>query len=201
MIEEEDIYDGFDAYKLYLAVKSHFSSKYDFFKYDGRIKAYKESYLKRNDRFLFKRIEKQFSRKEIVEIFVSNFVKDKDAWIGVHSLDNYYEWKKVQESLGYVFEEDMRKIDDWLADNKHNFDFMFVPVDGFPPLFEMMVREDIRIESLIIMDEVLDFMKRWDVAMKDDLLWQKYYTNIRNFRPFLKFDAPKYKTIMQKIFT
>ena len=42
--------DAFDAYKVYIALKSHFNSDYDFNKYHGKTRVNLDSFLKRSDR-------------------------------------------------------------------------------------------------------------------------------------------------------
>ena len=47
--------DAFEAYKIYMGLKAHFNSKYDFTKYGGKTRNSKSSYLKRKDKhFLVK---------------------------------------------------------------------------------------------------------------------------------------------------
>ena len=43
------IMDAFNAFKIYMGLKAHFNSNYDFTKYGGKTKASKSSYLKRKD--------------------------------------------------------------------------------------------------------------------------------------------------------
>ena len=40
------MYGGFDVFKTYLAVKNHFTTDYDYIKYDGRVTAKLESFTK-----------------------------------------------------------------------------------------------------------------------------------------------------------
>ena len=50
--------DAFDAYKIYIALKSHFNSDYDFNKYHGKTSVTLDSFLKRSDRsFLVELVE------------------------------------------------------------------------------------------------------------------------------------------------
>ena len=45
---------AYNCYCLYLAMKNHFTQEeYDFFKYNGKINAIKESFLSRKDRYQF----------------------------------------------------------------------------------------------------------------------------------------------------
>ena len=44
--------EGYDAYCLYLAINNHFhSDSYDFFKYNGKVSAKLESFMKRKDKY------------------------------------------------------------------------------------------------------------------------------------------------------
>ena len=49
--------EAFQAYKTYVAIKNHFTSKtYDFFKYNGRTKASRSTFEKRNDKYFFSKL-------------------------------------------------------------------------------------------------------------------------------------------------
>ena len=49
--------NGYEAYRLYLAVKLHFSTEnYDFFKHNAKVNASIGSFTKRNDRYFFHRL-------------------------------------------------------------------------------------------------------------------------------------------------
>ena len=45
--------DDFEAFKIYLAMKTHFNSEYDFIKYKGKVSPKKETYYNRRDRRTF----------------------------------------------------------------------------------------------------------------------------------------------------
>ena len=53
-----EVTEGFDAYKVYLALRQHFTSVYDYFKYNGKVRAGVESFLKRKDKFVASRQQK-----------------------------------------------------------------------------------------------------------------------------------------------
>ena len=45
---------SYDAYKLYLAIKLHFTTaNYDYFKHNAKVNSSLNAFLKRNDRFFF----------------------------------------------------------------------------------------------------------------------------------------------------
>jgi len=78
----KNIYEGFNAYKLYLAVKNHFTTSYDFFKYNGKVNAKEDSFLKRKDKFFFAKLQRKYKDNDLRDLFVSNFADGEDFWIG-----------------------------------------------------------------------------------------------------------------------
>ena len=46
---------GFEVYKMYLALKNHFTrDNYDYQKYNGKVSASEKAFEQRRDRFFFK---------------------------------------------------------------------------------------------------------------------------------------------------
>ena len=67
--------EPFQAWKCYLALKLHFTtSSYDIVQHKGRVKASKDSFQRRNDFFLFKKLAKTYTDEEVINFLVSNFV-------------------------------------------------------------------------------------------------------------------------------
>ena len=53
------MYGGFDVFKVYLAVKLHFTTNYDYFEYDGKVNCKLETL-----------------RKEMIDIFFTNLARN-----------------------------------------------------------------------------------------------------------------------------
>ena len=91
--------EAYDAYKIYHALKLHFNSNYDFNKYNGKVSASFESYLKRSDKFQFSKLRKQHG-ETLKDFYIANFMH-KDYWIGdlfgEEAKENYTEWKKYNQ--------------------------------------------------------------------------------------------------------
>ena len=98
---------GYESYQLYLGIKLHYNSDYDFNKYNGKVSASFESYLKRSDKFQFSKLRKQHG-ENLKDFYIANFMY-KDYWIGdlfgEEAKENYTEWKKYNQSLLYCFEK------------------------------------------------------------------------------------------------
>lgn len=197
-----DVNEGFDAFKTYLALRQHFTSDYDYFKYKGKVKAKIESFLKRKDKFFFRKLQKKYSKDELVDFFVSNFIAKGDNWIGnlisKESEDNYETWRNNNESSTYRFSNDILFINDFCRTNDLQAnDLILVNDNDHPKLLLFYFQNKISIETLIILDKVLGFVRYWDAKL-DDVLWDEKKRLIYNYRSFVKYDLDKCKQIVKE---
>lgn len=185
--------DGFDAYKTYVALKNHFSSKtYDFFKYNGRTRASLKSFEKRSDKYQFTKLSKQ---KNIIDYLVANIVYGGDVWVGdvinnTEAEKNYLKFIKNKESASYIFKQDLQKFDNPFLSN-------FVVIDGqHPRALNLLMEKQINIETLIIINELTSFMKIWNRKIEDTIVWPTIFLKCKKLRPFLNFDNDRMKNIL-----
>src|SRR6056297_86975 len=119
--------DAYDIYVYYLAMKRHFTSNYDFFKYNGKIKANVQSFENRKDKFFFYKLSK---RSEAKELILANMIVDPSIWIGDMLEDkahqNYIAWAKRIQALTYNFKRELNELND-------NFDSNIVVDNGQHP--------------------------------------------------------------------
>jgi len=190
-----------DAYKCYLSLKNHFTKdSYDYHKYCGKSRATVQSFYKRKDRFWFEKLARNKDDKEIVDFFVSNFITCTDPsklWIGEmirEGEDRYVAWKKRNQSLSYVFKEEIESI---FADN--NFDSMF-SMDGsrHPQILKEYLRNNISIETMVILDNILGFRNEFDKKLQDPV-WQTVSMRMKKYSPFLHIDVFRYKKVLKEI--
>ena len=197
--------NGFEVYKVYLAIKLHFTSKnqsYDFHKHGGRTTARLETFTKRRDRYFFHKLSKSYNDITIVDYFVSNFVTNTNLWVGDiigHSGDEAYkEWSKRLESLHYYYEQDIDYILERMTANKMHFDDIFTSKDGqHPPILKMVLSKKISLETFLILEDILSFAKRLDKDISETVLWPKMHDRVIRYRPFMKFNNTKYKMTLK----
>lgn len=186
--------EAFEAYKTYVAIKNHFSSKtYDFFKYGGRTKASRSTFEKRSDRYFFHKLSK---RKEVVNYLVANFAyNDSSTWVGDfvnnEQSDRYYlRMVKIRESLSYIFSQDLDKLET-------SFDSNFQVIEGqHPIILRKYLQKEINIETLIILDDMISFMRKWNRRIQDPVVWPQVYFKCKKYRPFFEYDKDKLKKIV-----
>ena len=191
----------FEVYKSYLALKNHFTKEnYDYHKYCGRSRASKESFYKRKDRYFFERLSRQKKDEEIKAYFVANFVDCSDPerlWIGDiirEGEDVYIEWLKKSQSLFYLF-----KTETEIFMNKTNFNQLFECKTGtHPEIIKKYLQKGITIETLTILDMILDFVKDFDKKLTDPI-WDFVSLRIRKYESFLNIDIEKYKSTLKEI--
>jgi len=183
--------EAFAAYQFYIALKQHFTSSYDYFKYNGKVTVNINSFEIRKDKFVFYKLSK---KKDYQKIILANFVADNGKkWIGdllSTEADNIYnEWLNRQQSLSYRFKSELSTIDD--------IDLSCRVVEGqHPELLERYLRGDISIESLIICDDLLNIFNYWDKKIGVQIIWNDVYFKLRKYKPFLQYDRSGMKKIM-----
>jgi len=184
--------EPYDAYIKYLALKSHFQDKnYDYFKYNGKVKAWCTTFDTRRDKYFFYKLTKQ---KDPVEFLIANFIDSDDFYIGDIREDKaneiYTEYRKRQQSLSYVFKNDLSKMKEDFNDN------IIVPQNSHPYLLRLYMRKDICLETLILIDRCVKMFKYWDKELKDDIMWPDIKMKATKYSPFLNVDINKYRDII-----
>ena len=184
--------EPYEAYVKYLALKSHFSDKnYDYFKYNGKVKAWRTTFEQRKDKYFFYKLSK---KKDPVEYLVANFIGSNDFYIGNIRADEsdqvYMEWKKRIESLGYTFKSDLSKMKEDFNSN------IIVPENEHPYLLRLYMRRDICIETLTLINKCCKMFDYWDKELSDDIMWPDIKLKAIKYDPFMSVDINKYRDII-----
>ena len=197
---------GFDVYRTYLAFKQHFSNpKFDFFKYEGKVNAKETTYQQRNDFYFFETIARKYTDQEIQEFMLASFVASETpqkVWIGDikrSGKTNWLVWTKLHQSLTYAVKQDLNRVAEHLETTGRTFNSLFETMGGHPPLLKLYVRQDVSLETVIILDMVLGFMKQWDTTFNDPL-WEQLSFKIKKYKPFLSIQTIKYRKLIKEIF-
>ena len=196
--------DGFDVYKIYLAIKLHFTSdSYDYFKHNGKTTARLNTFTKRRDRYFFHKLSRSYSSSACVDYFVAGFIGSDTVWIGdvvgKSGQDNYTRWQKRIESLSYVFENDCDTLLDFIEEKEIKFDDLFKVKKGqHPPLVKLYLANKITVESMVILNDILNYTKQFNKEIGETVIWPKKYKLLMNYKPFLKYNSTKMKMIIKK---
>ena len=195
---------GFEVYKMYLAMKQHFSNpKFDFFQYNGQVNAKEETYQQRNDFWFFETVAKKLSSSEVQDFLLASFVQSDDprkVWIGDirrAGRDRWVAYQKQRQSMSYLVEQDLGAVADYMETQKDSFNSLFATLGSHPPLLKLHVKGNVSLETLVIMDVCLGFTKLWDKKLHDPL-WESLSLKIKKYKPFMSVNTDKYKKIMKE---
>ena len=198
--------NSYESYTLYLAIKLHFTSdNYDFFKHNAKVNSSFNTFLKRNDRFFFHKLTIKYNKEEMLEYFVCNFFHNSKTWIGnlvrADGETTYTKWKKYNQAFTYNFRNDCVLVRNLIDGDRISFDDVFSVVNGqHPRMLRLLLSEKISIQSFIIFDKILSFIKRWDKEIDEKVIWPEKSFKINKLKPFVNFNLTKCKFIMKEIF-
>jgi hypothetical protein len=179
----------FEVYQNYLALKLHFTTDYDFFKYNGKVSASINSFEKRKDKYQFLKLSKKLSDDQILEFLISNFIINK-TWIGDFDKASWRDHQKTIQSLQYVFKNDL----EILLTPVENFDILFNSDEGkHPRLIKAYLGKKISLETLVILEKVLQYRTRFDEQINEKFIWPKLSKLIDDYDPFLKVDVRAFR--------
>ena len=190
----------YQVYCEYLALKSHFSNpKYDYFKYNKKVRASVTSFNRRTDKYWFEKTSRKYKDEEIVNFLVANFVESTSVnqiWIGqiINSGERTYaDWMRRQQSLTYLFKEQSNelfsetKLEDALNCSK-----------GHPTILKKFLSGQLSLETLTIYEKIFHFSKDFDKKLVDPV-WETVSLKIKKYTPFLNTDIFQYKKILRDI--
>jgi|TARA_B100000085_G_scaffold125729_1_gene114381 hypothetical protein len=189
--------DGFEVYKTYLALKLHFSKdNYNFFTFNGKSRASVQSFEKRKDKYFFKKLGTKYDKTEIVNFLVSHFIIDGNCWIGnisVNKSKTYSEWKNKQQSMSFVFTNEM----DALSDIQQDFDSLFKVTNGqHPIILKEYLAGNVSLESMVILQKLINYVPYFTSKISEPIVWPEVKKLVVKYEPFLSVDKPKYKRIL-----
>ena len=191
---------GYDLYCMYQAIKLHFSTEnYNFFQYDGKTRVSIEAFEKRRDKFLFHRLARKYRDEEMVSFLVANFVHSDSNWtkslLEEDADATYREWKRVTDSMSKVYLEDLEKV----CPEPKEFNNLFKVEDGqFPTLLVSFMQKEVTLETMVILNNIFDFVRIWDKKISDDIIYPKISRKIRKYGAFLNVDVNKYKELTKR---
>jgi len=193
--------EAYDAYKMYLGIKLHFGQEsYDFFRYNGAVNASKDSFMHRNDRYFFHKLGKRYDN-ELREFLVSNFSKEDSinpkGLLANQAEENYTQWKKNQQSITRIFDQELKKC----LDIYDSFGIMFIKESEskHPPIVKLIQQNKISTETAIILDHFLNWIEyiNREVELYDSWVWPRISRRLRKCQPFINFNEDKCKTILK----
>jgi hypothetical protein len=191
---------GFEAFALYNALKTHFtSSSYDFFKYNGKTNVTKDSFMKNKAKYQFYKLSRKYSLEQLRNFFLANFIYGDSTWVGEmlgpEGDKAYSKWQKTNQSLTYVFENDIIG----LVGNDAPEQMLVVNDGQHPKLLREVMSGSIAIETMVILNDIMHFFPMWNRKISDDIIWPNWRLKCEKYAPFVTYDKVKFKNILKEI--
>ena len=188
--------EAYEVYRLYMALKLHFTTaSYDITITKGAVKSSESAFLKRRDVFLFRKLAKKFvARQEIINYFVAG---DTNGGIFNADSDDIYEkWKGRHDRLSYMFTDDIGRL--LVEAEKSEQDPLVSYNNQHPILIKMLLGKKISLETVIILDKLLDFRYNVTTELLNDFIWNDLNLLIIKYRPFVRIDRTKFFELWNK---
>jgi hypothetical protein len=173
--------DGYKVYIMYLALQRHFSTNYDYFLYNGKVKASADTYSNRNDVFSFEKISKIVRKEDWEDFFVAHFLDNPKEWIRNMSKQKMDEYKAFYKNFPSKFEQDMHFI-------KLNGPSKMISCNSnsIPEIHKNVISKNLSLETIIVLDMIFPFINKHEENVKVPFVWPDYISKINNYRPFVK---------------
>lgn len=197
---------GFKAFRYYLALKLHFNNdKYNVFENKGNIKYSYENFNSRNDRHIFEKLARKFDTdKDLIQFLVANFAYGHDNMIfAIEEANEYYlEWQKRKQSISRIFKDDLNTIELESQKNALSLDQIInFTLNEYPSIIKLYLGKKIAIESISILNDLLDFVPKWKQNPSGMLILESDIRRIEKLKGFVKYEQEKIKPIFNEFIT
>ena len=184
-----------DVYLMYCAMKAHFGKNdYDFITYNGKSRVSRNSFYKRKDRYFFVKLSRKYKEyDDIKNYMVSNFIVEQRGYVANFNDRNYETWKDKRNNFYNIFTEEIRPF-------VNNFNPIFeAKKNEHPLLLKEYLGKRVSIETLIVLEELVDFTKSWNRIMLEDYIWYDIKKLMKNYKRFLTIDKNRYRIQLLKL--
>ena len=188
---------GFASFAMFNAIKLHFTTdSYDYIKYHGKTNVTKNNFSTRKDKYSFYKLSRRFSLDELKNFYVANFLAQDVNWVGdimgPEGEENYKKWQKVTQSLSYVFKNDIEYLTE--------IDGVFKANGGeYPKFLVEVMRGKVSLETLVIMDDLSNFIPKWNKTITDDIVWPSIRRKCIKYKPFIQYNKKNFENIIKSI--
>jgi len=159
--------NGYQAYQIYQSLKLHFTTDYDAVKYNYKTSVKQSSFDRRRDRYFFEKLSRRFNKEELIHYFTANLIENQKVWIGDMSDEIYSAYVARYDKLTYMFDEDVK----FLYNKGYTFDQLCSITEDYAasPLLEALRAHEIRTETVVLLDILVNFLKRLRATISDPL--------------------------------
>jgi len=173
--------DGYEVYIMYLALQRHFSTNYDYFLYNGKVKASTDTYSNRNDVFSFEKVSKIIRKEDREDFFIAHFLDNPKEWIRNMSKSKMEEYKAKFKNFPIKFKEDLHYI-------QINGPATMIEsqADKIPLIHRSCINGSISLETICILDNIFPYLEKHEQTVTVPFVWPDYINKVNKYKPFVK---------------
>jgi hypothetical protein len=186
---------GLDAFREYTAIKKHFTTTYDYFRYNGKVNVSFDTFRSRKDAYNFQRLSK---KKDYKTLILSNVVLNEKIWIGdlleESANEVYLSWKQRNDAITFHVQDSLNKLNE---DFKSNF----ISNQGqYPILIDLYLRKEISLETTCILTKITKSQDYWAKTVLDKVVFPDIMRKIDKYYPFIVYSPEKVKKVVKDHF-
>ena len=200
--------NSFDVCRIYYSIKAHFNSKsYNAIDNNFNTKVIPQIIFQKSKQIasVCKYISEKYTNEEDVkDLMISNFVYDKNIDIfkiykEEESKQRYQNYKRIKDSISHTFKKDLvllfNSVNDINTIYKCTSEY---GAFGHWPEIAIQAREgQITLETLIIMDDIMNLFDRWSPKLDND--WILFRSILDKYRSFVNYDKETIISIMKEL--
>ena len=181
------------AYKLYVALKLHFTTDYDGFKYSFQVRTPDTAFYGRRDRYYFEKASQKYGeqlRRFYVTQFVDGVTYIRDM-MSEEGHNRYLQRSSQIESSMYNLNGDLRKH------LKSPREFFLGDTSTPPQVLALALSDSLHLETVAHLENTLGFLDK--VVYKDPIVIDPLVMKVKKYAPFLRTETAKVKEIIDDI--
>lgn len=170
----------FQVYKLYVAVKIHFTSeKYDIFERRGAVKCTEEGFHSVRGKGRFDQLARNVLKepRDAVQFFVANQAYETNIFEHAESMASWVRWQRNKEMMTQLVLDDIHQL------QEHHFPWMDVFKGEFPDVIKLVNRREINLETLVVLDRFYHFSS--EPNWKNNLIYPKISVKLNKLQKFI----------------
>ena len=168
--------NGYQTYQIYQSLKLHFTTDYDAVKYNYKTAVNQDTFERRKDRYFFEKLSRRYDKEKLINYFTANLVHNPHTWIGDMNESIYNDYVSRYDKLTYMLTQDMKVM----CEKGYTFDQLCTTSDNNTtnPLLEALRGDEIHYESVVLVDIMVNFLKKLKGEIIDPLGINKDMINL-----------------------
>lgn len=171
----------FQIFQIYHGVFLHYTTTYDYQKYQGKTSYTEETFNRRPDKYAYHNLSREFKDQnaDFVEYYFSWEFYQREKWVSVKNIIEdqarfQLEWLNYGKRHLDNFAKDMSKLEN----------------DTAASLFEKLQYGDVHYHTLLILNKYTNIIDIMNESLVGQPLWDFKYKKLKKFRPFYEEHQP-----------